>query len=163
MTKKSTRKNTEASEKSQPMDPSIREEKTPQISENHKRVCYAAKQLVAEVGDLFPEVPVSYHDVDGRSTALSVIFDLEGLSASESGDLSDLLSAIVADVRVEFLQVAGSQHRVKFKSSARTQDDRSEFRLSDAYLAMMDYDESAEEDALEDDDLYTKTDWEGSL
>ena len=132
MTKKPENKKTD------PMDPSIREQVIGTPATNNKRVCYAIKTLAAEVGELFPETPVEYSEYDGRNTALGVTFDLTVLEPEEADQFCSLLKLPTSDVRVEEVLAEDGLVLVVMRSSARTQDDRSSFHLADAWMAMSD-------------------------
>lgn len=131
-------------EKTGPMDPSLREDVVGAPAVNSQRVCWAAKTLVAEVEELFPETPVEYSNHDGRNTALDVTFDLTTLDKNERADLVALLSLfdLDADPRIDAIIVGGGhmadQVLVSFHANPRTQDSRAPFGLGDALDVLSD-------------------------
>jgi hypothetical protein len=126
------------SEKNQPMDSTAREVLIPVEFTNNTRVCWAAKTLVAEVEELFPETPVEYSNYDGRNTALDVAFDLTTLDREDSEMLSTLLIVVRGESRVREVvaDYDTQQVLVGFKSDPRTQDSREPFGLGDALLVL---------------------------
>jgi hypothetical protein len=120
------------------LDPSIREARVGTASTNTQRVCYAAKTLVAEVMEMFPETPVEFSNFDGRNTALDVTFDLTAISGDD--DRADLTTALTLlddpayneDARIAAVLVEDGAVLVSFKSNAATQDSREPFGLIDA-------------------------------
>ena len=139
MTKKPENKKTD------PMDPSIREQVIGTPATNNKRVCYAIKTLAAEVGELFPETPVEYSEYDGRNTALDATFDLTVLDESDRTLFRDLLRLCTTDERVREVLTEDDQVLVGIKSNPRTQDLRDWFNLADAWLVMAEGHQAAEE------------------
>lgn len=120
-----------------PMDPSVREESVGTPTVNTRRVCYAAKTLVAEVEALFPETPVEYSNHDGRNTALDVSFDLTVLDSEDAASFLTLMSLLDDpahndDPRIREVVVEDGAVLVGFKSDPRTQDSRDPFGLADA-------------------------------
>lgn len=105
---------------------------------NNKRACYAAKTLVAELHEMFPETPVEYSNPNGRSTMLDVSFDLTVFDASEEDSVTTLLELIHTDARVEEVIIENGTVLVSFKASARTQDSREPFGLGDAWDVLCD-------------------------
>jgi hypothetical protein len=129
------RRNTKTGDTPQPMDPSAPETRNPTITHN-KRVCYAAKTLVAEVQELFPEMPVDYADYDGRNTALTVSFDLTVLDGDERADAASLFVLVGGDLRVSSATVEEDVAMVSFTSNALTQDSREPFRINETWLIL---------------------------
>lgn len=120
-------------DKNEPMDPNVREEKNPTARGNNLRACYGIKQLVSEVTALFPETTHEVSNYDGRNTGLDVEFD-----ASSLPGLAELLSLTSSDPRV-FEVIEDDGHvLVAFRPSARTQDDRSSFGLAEAWDVLVD-------------------------
>ena len=130
----------EQADKSQPMDPTTKEVLvgTPQI--NRQRVCWAAKTLVAEVDELFPETPVEYSNYNGRNTALDVTFDFTVLDLPDRDTAIALLELLSTDSRVDEVIEGGAQMDaqvlVSFKPNATTQDSREPFGLGDALVVL---------------------------
>jgi hypothetical protein len=112
------------------MDPSIREQATPDPIVTAKRDAYAVTTLVSEVMALFPEVTYETGSDSVRSVNTVVTFD-----DFESPDLHPLLSLVESDVRVK--SVERDDHdpliAVEFYPSLRTQDSRAPFGLAAAY------------------------------
>ena len=131
MSKDTTKKQT-AAKTPEPMDAGAREQAVGTPATNHRRACYAAKTLVAEVLDLFPETAYEYSHYNGRNTALAVTFDLTSVAAPEDDTLAALLELTNTDVRVWHVTVEDGQVLVMFRGSAVLQDDRSPFGLADA-------------------------------
>lgn len=121
-----------AVEKGQPMDPSIREESTGTVHVNNPRVCWAAKTLVIEVEELFPETPVEFGIRDLRNTALSVTFDLTSQHGPDRDMLTALLELVDTDARVAEVVIEEDSAFVRFHSNPRIQDSRDPFGLADA-------------------------------
>lgn len=121
--------------KVKPMDASIRESRTGTIHVNQQRPCYAAKTLVAEVTELFPETPFEYSNYDGRNTALDVSFDLTMLDHEDTASLIALLTLFDfgADPRINLVIEEDEVVLVSFRPSARTKDSRESFGLADAW------------------------------
>lgn len=143
MTKSTTKKTTSpkktetATPKApEPMDSRITEAKVGSPSSNNERVCYAAKTLVAEAHELFPETPVEYSNPDGRNTMLDVSFDLTALDTNEADELTALLELVKTDARVSDVIVENDTVLISFKASARTQDSRDSFGLADAWYVL---------------------------
>lgn len=142
MTKSTTKKTTTSPKKAdtpkapEPMDSRITEAKVGTPSSNNERVCYAAKTLVAEAHELFPETPVEYSNPDGRNTMLDVSFDLTALDTNEADELTALLELVKTDARVADVLVDDDTVLISFKASARTQDSRDSFGLADAWYVL---------------------------
>lgn len=135
-----------SSETPVPMDASVRENSTPTMSTNAQRVCYAAKTLVAEVMEMFPETPVEFSNFDGRNTALDVTFDLTTLDSQDRADLMLVMTllddpAYNEDSRIASVLADDGQVLVSFKSNPRTQDNREPFGLLDALSVLSGQDE----------------------
>ncbi len=128
----------------QPMDATIREEKTGVAKANNQRVCWAIKTLVAEVHALFPETPVKYSDYDGRNTALTVAFDCSELDENTQEVLVSLFRILDTDPRVEDVDFAEDRAFVAMKSNAVTQDSRETFGLNVAYEILTEGEDDAE-------------------
>jgi hypothetical protein len=141
----------------EPMDPTTREVAQGTPFTNHARVCGAIKQLVKEAHVLFPETSVEYSHIDGRNTALGVVFDLtpldEDTARIDAANLFALLGdkAYGDDKRIEGVHVEsdGSGAVVLMRSSLRTQDDPSSFGLADAWSVLT---ASSDEGYDEEDD-----------
>lgn len=134
-------------EKNTPMDPSARETTGGAARPNAKRVCGALKTLSAEVADLFPETTVTYHDYDGRNTALTAAFDYTALDEAARSMFADLMSVLNVDERVLIVEVMGTHEEmvaaVRVRSNPVTQDKREVFGLADAIEASGVYTEDA--------------------
>lgn len=105
---------------------------------NNVRVCWAAKTLVNEFTDLFPETPVEYSNPDGRNTMLDVSFDMTAVDDVDRDAAVALLELTNTDARVAGLISISDMVLVSFKSSARTQDNRDSFGLADAWDVLTD-------------------------
>jgi hypothetical protein len=132
------------------MDPTVTEAKVGTPKPNNQRACWAAKTLVAEVREVFPETPVEYSNYDGRNTALDVMFDLTGLDPQDAHDLALVLellndTAYNEDQRIDTVIAGGGDQKgqvlVSFKSSPRTQDNREPFGILDALSVLSGKDE----------------------
>lgn len=150
MTKSTTRKPAKkaASSKTAKMPEPMEASTTPPAAvgtpaTNNVRVCWAAKTLVNEFTDLFPETPVEYSNPDGRNTMLDVSFDLTAVPDSDRDAAAALLELVETDARVGsvFIESAAESLLVSFKSSARTQDSRDSFGLADAWDVLSDGEE----------------------
>jgi len=122
-------------DKTTPMDPSARERVTGIQAQNHPRLCWAMKTLIAEVKDLFPETTYEESGYDGRNTALNVTFDVH-----ECPDLVRLLECVKTDDRVVDV-VHDEQEQsvlVAFRAQPRMQDSREPFGLTDAWSILID-------------------------
>lgn len=150
MTKGRTRKTTPEPEG---MDPSAPETKTPPTGEvggmsNTARVAYAIKQLVKEVEELFPETPVTYGNINGRNTALSVEFDLTSLDKSEREALTNLAGLVESDPRVLDVLPLSESVLITLRANPVTQDSREPFGLADALHVLADPDDEDEQEPL---------------
>lgn len=105
---------------------------------NTVRVCWAAKTLVEEFTELFPETPVEYSGPDGRNTMLDVTFDITAVPDTERDGATALLELVQTDERVQWVIAAEDGVLVSFRSSARTQDSRYSFGLADAWDVLTD-------------------------
>lgn len=156
MTTKKTTKKTAAKKQGTQMktDPKMPEPKMPEpmdagipeVSGNlpapalpNARVAYALQTLEAEVEHLFPEVPKEHASVDGRNTALEVVFDTTSLDNEERGVFVTLLDCIEHDPRVKSLTFDAETggFSLLLHSNARTQDSRDPFNLNEAYLILI--------------------------
>lgn len=137
------------SETPKPMDDGIREEAVGVPGTNRQRVCYAIKQLVTEVHDLFPETPVEYSDYDGRNTALAVTFDLTPLDSEDRRALSILLGLLGNPARDDMRvgeAITDPDHMaatVSMRANPRTQDIRDSFGLADAWEVLIEDEEAS--------------------
>lgn len=131
-----------------PMDDSVREAKVGTPATNTARACYAAKTLVAEVIDLFPETPAEYSKYDGRNTALDVTFDLTAVSMPDDDLLASLLELTSTDARVREVVMEDGTVLVSFRSNPITQDLRDPFGLSEALLVLTSAEDDDETDSL---------------
>lgn len=122
----------QAARKPEPMDASATEVKVGAPHVNHPRVCHAAKTLVAEVLDLFPETPVEYSNYNGRNTALDVTFDLTTLDERDADDLTIVLRLLDSDQRVAEVIAEESAVLVSFRNSPLLQDSRAPFNIAEA-------------------------------
>lgn len=128
----------------QPMDVTAHEVAVPEAVTNESRVCYAVETLVAEFRALFPETPVEYIEVNGRNTALGVVFDLTTLDADtariDAGQLLRLLGdeAYNDDPRIATVVVDNDTETaaVVMHNNPRTQDSREPFGLADAWSVL---------------------------
>lgn len=116
-----------------PMDTATRELAVGTPAVNAPRICLAAKTLIREVHALFPETPVETSNIDGRNTALDVMFDLTALDDSDNALLSTILTMTETDERVAEVVLDNGSALVSFKSNPRTQDSREEFNLAGAF------------------------------
>lgn len=142
------------------MDPTVTEAATGTPSANTARVCWALKTLVAEVDELFPEVPVEYSNYSPRNAALDATFDLTVLDEEDRRVLRQLLETVpLVDERIDWAMTADDAVLVSMRGNARTQDRRDSFRLKLAYSLLaepktstvpVDYTDP-EDDSLTDD------------
>lgn len=139
--KKATKKADASKDASQPMDPTAREEAVATPATNAKRVCHAAKTLVAEVDALFPETTVEVSNFNGRNTALDVSFDLTSLDSEDASLLTRLISLTEDDNRVASVLVEDGQVLVAFHNNPRTHDSRESFDLLSAHTVLTARDE----------------------
>lgn len=122
----------------QPMDASIRENKTGTAATNRQRNCYAMKTLIAEVLALFPETSYEVSNYDGRNVAHDVQFDITSIP-DEDQDLFTLLMGMLGDTaynqdsRITEVIIDPEGALVSFRANARTQDLREPFGLADAW------------------------------
>lgn len=140
-----------------PMDDGIRERSIGEMRPNAKRQCWAIKTLVAEVHALFPETVVSYDDYDGRNTALSVTFQLDGFNTdTDADDLHNLLALLGdpahnEDQRIERVTCGDDEVCILMRSDPRTQDSREPFGLADALSVLSGEDEGYADDGDDED------------
>ena len=132
MSRNSTKKNEPKTP--EPMDVTVTEAKVGTPSGNSQRVCHAAKTLVGEVREMFPETPAEYSNYDGRNTALDVTFDLTALDSQDKSDFIALMTLFDfdGDPRVSEVLAEDGALLVSFNSNPRTQDSREPFGLVDA-------------------------------
>jgi hypothetical protein len=116
----------------EPMDAGAPERDSAEPVANNRRACYAAKQLVKEVLDLFPETSYDYTSFNLRNTAITVCFDTE-----EGSELEQLIRLVDADARVDAI-VRDNHDRlaVDFYNRPRTYDIKDTFGLEDAWLVL---------------------------
>lgn len=133
--------------KSEPMDPTVREARVGTPATHQQRVCYAAKTLVAEVHEMFPDLPVEYSNYNGRNTALDVSFDTTVLDTPEALDLGMVLELLDGESRVSEVIVEDDVALVSFKNNPRTQDSKEPFGLADGIAVLSDYGEAKERNA----------------
>lgn len=114
-------------DKTEPMDPSVHERVTGIAHHPRERNAYALDTLITEVMDLFPETTYEVSGRDLRGVALHVQFFIEheGLAA--------LLTLLDSDPRVEEVVRDDEEVLVALRSSARTQDSRDSFGLTEAW------------------------------
>jgi hypothetical protein len=133
------------------MDPSIREQATPEPVVRAKRDVYAVRTLVTEVTDLFPEVSYETSNPGPFGGNVTVSFD-----QSDTPDLFPLLALIESDERVQSVGETGDGDAlVNFHANLRTQDSREPFGLAEAHAILTGESEAqwAENDArLEGDE-----------
>lgn len=143
-----------------PMDDSIKEAAVGTPATNAPRQCWAMKTLIKEVQDLFPETTYEVSNIDGRNTALDVTFDLTMLDSQARADMLALFVVfdLGNDPRVEQIIGEDGMVLVSFKSNARTQDDRTEFGLADAYSVLVE-----EDDPIDHDETFAWGEDEGSM
>jgi hypothetical protein len=127
-----------------PMDPGAREDSTGVVQKNNQRPCWAIKQLVSEVTDLFPETAYLVEGYNERNVGLEVVFDL--VDQDGLGLLLELLGdpAHNIDVRIKSVETdeEKGESRVTFHNRARTQDIRDSFGLDEAWLILAGEDEA---------------------
>jgi hypothetical protein len=121
----------------EPMDAGAPERDSAEPVANSQRPCYAAKQLVKEVLDLFPVTSYEISNYNGRSVGLAVKFT----PAETDSDLIDLLtllgdSAYNEDPRVNLVAVSNGSVTVDFHNRPRTYDIKDTFGLEDAWLVL---------------------------
>lgn len=121
----------------EPMDPTFREVKNPEVSRNQPRDCYALQTLRSEVEALFPGVPSTTSNANAYNTALSISFDLTTLDDTDASLLLSILDLMVPSARVESVMVEDKQVIVTFRDSLRTQDSRETFALDAAYAVLI--------------------------
>jgi hypothetical protein len=123
-------------DKSEPMDAAAPERAQGEPATNNLRGCHAAKQLVLEVLDLFPETVWNFNTYNGRNVGLGVDF------LAEEDGLVDLLvllgdSAHNGDPRITSVEVEdGNTVKVRFRNNPRTYDLRDPFGLSEAWIVL---------------------------
>lgn len=126
----------------EPMDPRMREQAVGTMAVNRQRECWAIKQLVREVHELFPETGVEYSQYDGRNTALAVTFDLTTMEGGDSVVFNNIMSALATDERVFKVETDDYHSATVFiVPGPRTQDVRDEFGLVTAYEILTEPDE----------------------
>lgn len=152
----STPKSESTAKAPEPMDASVSEARVGTPATNRPRVCYALATFVAEVRDLFPEIPdPEYTDTDGRNTALGALWDLSAVSEDDRIDLAALLGLYKSgDRRVRGTTVDDEEQsaHILMWSNPRTQDDRTPFGTAGALSVLVGADETSDEAALDDDD-----------
>lgn len=132
-----------------PMDDTIRENPVGITATNRQRPCWAIKQLVAEVQELFPETPYEISNYDGRNVGLGVTFDLTTLDGGDSVLFNNLMSVLDTDERVaEVITADYDQTFVLMHGRATTQDSRESFGLADAWSILADTETSEYDDDL---------------
>lgn len=127
--------------KHEPMDASFREDKVGTMATNHKRVCWALKTLIAEIVEVFPETTnaVEYSNYDGRGAALTATIDLTVFDKEDEGLFLQLLNLVGDDHRVYDVVAdtdVTSSVAVTLKSNPRTQDLRTTFNVSPAWVIL---------------------------
>jgi hypothetical protein len=125
-----------------PMDPGAQEllpgEQT--VITHASRLCYALRTLVEEFTELFPETTYEVFDINGRNTALSVRFNLAAITDQEREDAAAALIRMLAgEPRVLESGVEAREGYVRFRPSARTQDNPETFSLRAAYEILIDW------------------------
>lgn len=123
----------EKREKGGPMDSAVREALVGTPATNNARKCYAMETLISEVAELFPETTYEIAGIDGRNTALEVVFDISMLDTEDRERLLGVLMLTVHDPRVEEVLHDSDSVVVAFLSNPRLQDLRDTFDLSGAY------------------------------
>ena len=93
----------------------------------------AMETLIGEVAELFPETTYEIAGIDGRNTALEVVFDISMLDTEDRERLLGVLMLTVHDPRVEEVLHDSDSVVVAFLSNPRLQDLRDTFDLSGAY------------------------------
>lgn len=127
--------------KHEPMDASFREDKIGTMATNHKRVCWALKTLISEIVEVFPETEnaVEYSDYDGRGAALTATIDLTVFDNDDDAILFLQLIYLVGDDHRVYEVVPDevtSSVAVTLKSNPRTQDLRTTFNVSPAWVIL---------------------------
>ena len=127
-----------ADTKTEPMDPTARENAVGAPRQNNRRICGAIKTLVAEVLDMFPETPVEYSNYDGHNAALDVTFDLSVMDAGDVYDFTGLMTLFDFDADRRVDQVIREDDRllVSMRPNARTKDLREPFGLAEAMAVL---------------------------
>ena len=139
MTKNRSRKSSKGTVTETAMDPSAKEQTTPEAPRVSTRDAYAVQTLVAEVTALFPETTYETSHTNAFNTRLVVAFD-----DGETPDLYPLLELIETDPRVRGVDRDSIENYsvVEFHDSLRTQDSRDPFGLAEAHAIL-----TAESDA----------------
>ena len=123
----------------EPMDAGAPERDNAEPVANNPRACYAAKQLVKEVLNLFPETEYGFTSYTPRNVALVVWFAAK--DDGEETELDQLLRLVDADPRVEKITYDDNEHlAVVFHNRPRTQDLRDPFGLDEALMVLADED-----------------------
>lgn len=115
----------------EPMDSGAPERDVAEPVSTYRRACYAAKTLIAEVLELFPETEYQVAAYNGRDVGLAVSFD-----AVDEG-LRDLLR-LVSDHRIYRVEISGSKIIVAFHNRPRIYDLRDPFGLDEAWSVLED-------------------------
>lgn len=123
-----------------------------EVIETRLRVCYAAKQLIQEVIDLFPETIHETNTENMRNVQLGIDF-----VADEEG-LAELLQLVSVDSRVASVVTEEGLVKVGFHNRPRTYDLRDSFGLADAWLVLIEEDYAGSGDMEGGDASYTSND-----
>lgn len=117
----------------EPMDSGAPERAVGEAASTNQRACYAAKTLIAEVLELFPETQHEIKEFNGRNVGLTVSFP------DPEDELGDLLRLTVADARVNHVHTrSGGDDSVDvvFHNRPRTYDLRDSFGLDEAWMVL---------------------------
>jgi hypothetical protein len=138
-TRKTTAKNTTESKAPEPMDATIRETAEPVAALPNQRLAYAAKTLLAEVADLFPDATYVEGERNGRGVLIGLTFEMASLTDDDAADLANLLTLLHdpahnVDGRIEDVTHDEPEHliAVTFRNQPTIYDSRAPFGLADA-------------------------------
>ena len=120
-------RNTSSDRAPEMMDDSTPERATPAAPvPNNKRTCHAAKQLIKELTEAFPETGTTVEDYNGRNVGLSVVIDGSMLDSDDAINLYEMFNLIGKDDDARIADIAVSedtdQVSVWFRNSPRTYD-----------------------------------------
>lgn len=121
----------------EPMDASAPERAEGKASDTNQRTCYAARTLVEEVSDLFPEVGINIENYNGRNVGLDVVIDASMMDNDDAILLYQTVG-MIEDQRVRELTTSEDteQMLVSFHNNPRVYDGTEGFGLGDALLIL---------------------------
>jgi hypothetical protein len=147
-TRKTTAKKTAESKAPEPMDATIRETAEPVAALPNQRLAYAAKTLLAEVADLFPEMTYVEGERNGRGVLIGLVFEMASLSPRDADTVVALFTLFDfnAEPRIADVTYDGEEQllSVTFRNQPSIYDSRDLFGLSDALLVLAGRDDDAE-------------------